>query len=65
LPAAAFHAGVPADFYAKPARFASEIDAGMIPGVTGEPLQKGVREGVCLDTPSLREFRRIANERSR
>jgi 6-phosphofructokinase 2 len=48
--------GVPDDFYARVARLAKERGGKMILDTSGEPLSAGVREGVFLIKPNLREL---------
>jgi 6-phosphofructokinase 2 len=48
--------GVPADFYARLARWATLRDARLVLDASGPPLEAALRQGVFLAKPSLREF---------
>ena len=52
--------GVPEDFYARIAKIAGQNGTRMILDATGGPFLQGVREGVFLMKPNLREFKILA-----
>jgi len=51
--------GVPDDFYAQVARHVSEIGARFVLDTSGAPLRHGLRAGVFLTKPNMRELEQI------
>jgi 6-phosphofructokinase 2 len=54
--------GVPADFYARLARIARKNNIRFVLDSSGEPLRFGLREGVYLVKPSLREISELVGK---
>ena len=54
--------GVPTDFYARAARVGKDRGAKVIIDVSGEALEKALKEGVYLIKPNIGEFRELVGE---
>jgi 6-phosphofructokinase 2 len=57
--------GVPADFYARVARAGKARGAKAILDVSGDSLREGLKEGVYLIKPNIREFRQLVGREIR
>jgi 6-phosphofructokinase 2 len=54
--------GTPPDFYARVARLAKKTDTKFVLDTAGPALKEGLKEGVYLFKPSLREFRQLVGD---